>query len=294
MKKWSNADKPIDIDGDGEENVEIYTAEERKKRRALMLEHDPKAPPIKKKKQTRFADAVDRAQPTAGPSTRSTRTRGDTAGSNHAQGVAGPSRRTASTGSRSATDVPALDHTQAARCRAQIMQGFADRHPLVGPPPAAANPVVPAAPAEEEDLLFPNMNDVLAEPAVQAAFAAPTNLSDPVDPPNPVQPPNNTARELDNLLSQLIEIVPDICPEYACEKLTSLNTAGSCKGAVEAVASKALDDGYPRRQAQKVEIRDDSGYLGKTYRAEKRIGDWYTLKCVMALEEAFAVMPVGQ
>jgi hypothetical protein len=184
--------------------------------------------------------------------------------------------------------------TAAERRRAQIMRGFADHHPLEEPVPAATAPVVPAAPAEEKDLLFPNMNDVLAEPAVQAAFAAPTNLSDSVDPPIPVQPPNNTAKELDNLLSQLIEILPDICPEYACEKLTPLNTAGSRKGAVEAVASKALDDGYPRRQAQKVEIRDDSGYLGKTYRAEKRIGDWYTLKCVMALEEAFAVMPVGQ
>lgn len=136
------------------------------------------------------------------------------------------------------------------------------------------------------------MEDVLAEPDVQAAILAPVVLSDAADPADPVPRKIDNA-DIDALVSQLVELLPDICPIYAGDQLTR---SASRSNPIQVVITKALDEGYPKRksQAEKKEAGDDSGYLGKTYRAEKRIGRWYRLNCETALEEAFSAVPIAQ
>lgn len=98
---------------------------------------------------------------------------------------------------------------------------------------------------------------------------------------------------LDTLLTRIMAIIPDICPIYASNEIQNLINAGEARVAVEAVLTKAFDTGYPKPTKQAAEPGADEQYLGKVFRAEKRRGEWYQIKCIGALEEAFPAMPVA-
>jgi len=100
--------------------------------------------------------------------------------------------------------------------------------------------------------------------------------------------------ELDTLVAQLLDIIPDMCPEHASKELQFLLATRQSDNAVETILTKALDEGYPKLTRERV-VEEDGGeemYAGKTYRAEKRRGLCYQALCNAALDEAFPFVPV--
>jgi hypothetical protein len=397
MKRWTNAERPIDVDADEEENLEMYTASQKKKRRELMLDEDPDAPFYRPKRKGRplsigddSQEEVEPVQAGAGPSTRSTARRNSTtaAAARPAPADAGPSTRRAirlhpllgvgpdhfadeeypfggaPPARRLSKERAALDRDAAlapempgaprkrgaqrptnsayprrlereahqpgldqANRPARVRFGDPLPHPIGPPgplrprvrfqnPPEHEDPrhlpvdadllhmrivrerqgqIRGLAGLDQEQANHPEMENALAEPGVRAAFLAPVEVSDPVTPPGQstvsVKDPG-----IDELVAQLLDILPNICPIYAAEQLTKSATRSD---PIQVVADKAFEEGYPIRQTEAEkkkdeEAKDDLGYLGKTYKAEKRRGNWYRLKCETTLEEAFGTMPIGQ
>jgi hypothetical protein len=191
MKKWSNANKPIDVDGDETQALQRFTPEENELRRMLMMDHDVFVEGRKKRKE------VD----------------------NQGEG--------------------------SKRIKA----------------PGLATVPVP-------------------EPAPTATASGSTEAQ-------PLPP------SIDALVAEVIAIIPDICPTYASSELQALINAGQVDTALEAVLTKAFDTGYPKPTKKTAEPGAEEQYLGKVFRAGKRRGEWYQIKCISALEEAFPAMPVG-
>jgi len=99
---------------------------------------------------------------------------------------------------------------------------------------------------------------------------------------------------LDNLVAQLLGIIPDMCPEHASKELQFLLATRQSDNAVETILTKAFDEGYPKFTRERVVV-DEGGeemYAGKVYRAEKRSGLCYQTLCNAALDEAFPFVPV--
>lgn len=100
--------------------------------------------------------------------------------------------------------------------------------------------------------------------------------------------------------AQIIEILPDICPDYAMREV--LTAAGPANHGVENVIAKALEEGYPKasdtQKKKEPEVRlepgQEEGYRGQTFRAIRRRGYVYQLKCTEALEQAYPTIPVSQ
>jgi hypothetical protein len=99
---------------------------------------------------------------------------------------------------------------------------------------------------------------------------------------------------LDNLVAQLLGIIPDMCPEHASKELQFLLATRQSDNAVETILTKAFDEGYPKFTRERVvdEVGGEEKYSGKIYRAEKRRGRCYQALSNAALEEAFPFVPV--
>jgi hypothetical protein len=193
MKKWSNANKPIDVDGDENQVLQRFTPEENELRRMLMMDHDVFVEGRKKRKER--------------------------------------------------------DHQ-------------AEGSKRIKAPGLATVPV--------------------REPEPTTTTASGSTGAQPSGPPT-----------IDALVAEIIAIIPDICPIYASNELQALVNAGQVDSALEAVLAKAFDTGYAKPKKKAAEPGAEEQYLGKVFRAEKRRGDWYQVKCISALEEAFPAMPVG-
>jgi hypothetical protein len=211
MKKWNNAERPIDIEGDEVGALQRYTPEENEWRRMLMMDHDLLDEERAKRK---------------------------------GEGIAEKSKK-AKTG-RSRPDPP-------------VASGSG--HPNPSPPRAGpSNQVVP-------------------------------DLADtPESPPPTITTPESPT--IDSLVSQLLSMFPDMCPEHATKELQFLLATRQSDNALDIVLTKALDEGYPRPTKKAVEVEGEEKYAGITYRAEKRRGLCYQAMSNMALEEAFPFVPV--
>lgn len=99
---------------------------------------------------------------------------------------------------------------------------------------------------------------------------------------------------LDSLVSQLLAIIPDMCPEHASKELSFLFGTRQTANAIETVLTKAFEDGYPRQKKETtiLEVGGDEKYAGRIYRMEKRKGPCYQALSNAALEEAFPFVPV--
>lgn len=113
-------------------------------------------------------------------------------------------------------------------------------------------------------------------------------------------PTNNAGRQSAEVyVAQIIEILPDICPNYAMREV--LTAAGPANHGVENVVAKCLEEGYPKAadtqkkmEENKFELGQEEGYRGKVFRAIKRRGHIYRARCDEALSQAFPTIPMSQ
>jgi hypothetical protein len=133
-----------------------------------------------------------------------------------------------------------------------------------------------------------------AEGSKRARFASDTviaSTSTNVDHLVPLTPTDPTS--IDALVARVLAIIPDMSPTYALEKLQKQIEKGT-SNALETVLAKAFDTGYTKASKEVVEPGSEEKYLGKVYRADRRKGEWYQIKSMSALEEAFPAVPVQQ
>jgi len=117
----------------------------------------------------------------------------------------------------------------------------------------------------------------------------------PITTTNPTEGPTASTFEspsLDNLVSHLLAIIPDMCPVHASKSIEALLAFGQSAIAIETVVTKALEDGYPRPTKRAHVVGMEERYAGKVYRAEERRGFCYQSLSNAALEEAFPFVPV--
>lgn len=103
-----------------------------------------------------------------------------------------------------------------------------------------------------------------------------------------------------DLLLQVLEILPDLCSEFALRSLTIEVEEGPIGRLVGKVVEMALEmvEGYPKaadlrgKQKDKVEPASDTTYRDGEHRKEKWTGGAYWLRSLISLEESFPRMPV--
>ena len=114
--------------------------------------------------------------------------------------------------------------------------------------------------------------------------------------------PQNTQslpRDPADLLPMVLEILPDLCPEFALKLLTAEVEKGRFARPVEQVVEAALEivEGYPRADDAKRNGKDLtppvlSTYRHTEFRRDKRVGIMYTLRSLAALQQDFPRIPL--
>ncbi|KAK4689212.1 hypothetical protein P7C73_g904, partial [Tremellales sp. Uapishka_1] len=109
--------------------------------------------------------------------------------------------------------------------------------------------------------------------------------------------------ESQRLLPKLLDILPDICPTFALQKLETLLNSEHKDSFVERLVDYALElpGGYPKAGAVDktekgkggvvVSIEDKEMYRNIRYRINERMGRGYLRNSLIALEEYFEYMP---
>ncbi|ORY27659.1 hypothetical protein BCR39DRAFT_537745 [Naematelia encephala] len=129
-----------------------------------------------------------------------------------------------------------------------------------------------------------------------SGVAGPSRFSDPLSgPSNPAAPLTP-----EDLLAGVLEILPDICPEYALTQLSAEVALGRrIDSPVARVVQIALEleTGYPKatpRDKGKDKANDapQADYRDRTYRRDERTGYGYCLRSQRALENHFMRIPI--
>ena len=244
MRKWNNASRPIDVDGEPEPGaLQRFTSEENEWRRMLMMEHDVLEEKRPKRKAQDGLKARRHAEGRlAGVASESGQREG-------AEGEAGPSNLMASS--------------------------FHDRLEAAG----SGREVGPVKRAKRGRLVTGSKPEE----------------TPPITTTNQTEGPTASTSEspsLDNLVSHLLAIIPDMCPVHASKSIEALLAFGQSAIAIETVVTKALEEGYPRPTKRAPVVGMEECYAGKVYRAEERRGFCYQSLSNAALEEAFPFVPV--
>ena len=100
--------------------------------------------------------------------------------------------------------------------------------------------------------------------------------------------------------SRIIDILPDICPDWVMREV--ITAPGPADEGIANVIAKALEEGYPKKadtlakqnQKEALEPGHQEGYKGKVFHAAKRRGYGYQSKCIEGLSQAFPCIPVHQ
>lgn len=135
----------------------------------------------------------------------------------------------------------------------------------------------------------PGLFDV-ADPHFEAVVPQPTNEAGPSE-------TKSSEPDVGNLLLQVLDILPDVCPEYALKHLTVEVQAGRTDRAVEEFVEMALEmstnTGYPKagdskaKGKDKAEVIEEGTYEDPRYRFAHRIGRAYHSNSMAALEGYF-------
>lgn len=134
---------------------------------------------------------------------------------------------------------------------------------------------------DEEELLAPS-NDT---PAPTSFPAAPVVLP-PLDPAHS-----------DVILRNVLEILPDLEPEWASAEIAKYHASGHTDRLAEAIVGRALEleGGYPKMiekaKEKKKEEKPDDGYKLNTYRHAQRSGPQYYALATQYLEAEFSLIP---
>ena len=141
---------------------------------------------------------------------------------------------------------------------------------------------------EEHEFDFPASPPVFGEVQARECCAESSHNKD--SSPNPAE-----------LLLNVLEILPEICPKFALKELCTEIEEGRVGRPVEKVVEMALEMvfGYPKvgdtkEKAKEVQISGVTNYLEGNYRKGERTGKGYRLLSLIALEESFPRMPVPQ
>lgn len=134
---------------------------------------------------------------------------------------------------------------------------------------------------DEEEFLAPP-NDT---PAPTSFPAAPVVLP-PLDPAHS-----------DVILRNVLEILPDLEPEWASAEIAKYHASGHTDRLAEAIVDRALElkGGYPKMiekaKEKKKEEKPDDGYKLNTYRHAQRSGPQYYALATQYLEAEFSLIP---
>lgn len=141
---------------------------------------------------------------------------------------------------------------------------------------------------EADNLDIPSPSLVLFQ--LHSPVAGP---SGPKEPPPPLTPAE--------LLLHVLEVLPDVCPDFALKLLKAALLEGRVQKLVEKVVDHALEmvGGYPKMgeaKGKEKAIVQAAGlsYLDKDHRKEERMGKGYRIKSLGTLEETFPRIPVPQ
>ena len=139
--------------------------------------------------------------------------------------------------------------------------------------------------------------DVDAEPLVAIPLHSSVDDHPVAGPSRPPSPPLNP----DNLLLEVLEVLPDLCPEWAMTTLKAVIQNGHAGQSVGRVVGAALEipSGYPKARPPEALTREKPLEIGESYRdplfrRDKRCGEAYRLASLIALEEKFSRVPVPQ
>ncbi|ODN77001.1 hypothetical protein, variant 7 [Cryptococcus amylolentus CBS 6039] len=208
---------------------------------------------------------------------------------------------------------PEVSDTPVKKRKADAVEFPAPDEPAVAGP---SNHAAPVAVHAQGPLFFPPSSPHERLPDEEAAQLPPLPPSASPSPPPPadaVPPPHTPSSKpalsnnvppnpLDpnSILIQVLEILPDIDPEYALKDINTILATGRANGLAEIVVDRALEvqGGYPTVKIDKGKGRSApeesiEQYKLPDHRAEERKGYQYQDRCLRELEIKFSSIPVG-
>lgn len=153
-----------------------------------------------------------------------------------------------------------------------------------------------AGPSRQPPVPPPSTQRAAAGPSTQPAVAGPSTPQPTAGPST--QPP--TKPSSNDILAEVISVLPDICPDWAAALLPQAMTAADTTPAAYILAmAMEVQGGYVKAKPKPALSREPSGkekeknYMDSKYNVDKRLGARYLTKTALALQTAFKYIPTG-